>query len=211
MVLVRGVQLTPTWKCGAIRLQVAIALCVMLAALPLAQAEDPGPADAARLVTARAAIKGLGETLKEQLVVAIKAGGTVSALGACRTIAPVIAEERSRTYGVEVGRTALKVRNPANAPDAFERRVLEEFVRRINSGADPASLEHTETVTEGGQTLFRYMKAIPTAAEPCLACHGSNVEPEVKTEILRLYPDDKATGFKAGDLRGAFIVTQKLK
>ncbi len=131
MVLVRGVQLTPTWKCGAIRLQVAIALCVMLAALPLAQAEDPGPADAARLVTARAAIKGLGETLKEQLVVAIKAGGTVSALGACRTIAPVIAEERSRTYGVEVGRTALKVRNPANAPDAFERRVLEEFVRRI--------------------------------------------------------------------------------
>ena len=40
---------------------------------------------------------------------------------------------------------------------------------------------------------------------------GSNVQPEIKAEILRLYPDDEATGFKAGDLRGAFTVTQKLR
>jgi hypothetical protein len=201
-----------TRKRGVSRALFATTLLVVLTALaPLAKTEDAGRAGDAKLSAARAAIKDLGETLKQQLAAAIKAGGPVSALGVCRTIAPAIAEEKSGAYGLEVGRTALKVRNPANAPDAFERKVLEEFVRRIGSGADPASLEHAETVTEGGETVFRYMKAIPTAAEPCLACHGSNVQPEVKTEILRLYPDDKATGFKAGDLRGAFTVSQKLK
>ena len=55
------------------------------------------------------------------------------------------------------------------------------------------------------------MKAIPTAAEPCLTCHGSSLQPELKAEILRLYPNDQATGFKPGELRGAFTVTQKLK
>jgi len=198
------------WDVGRARL--ATALMIALAVLSShAQAEDARPNDDARLLTARAAIEGLGETLKQQLIAAIKTGGPVSAIGVCRTIAPTISQEKSRTYGLEVGRTALKVRNPANAPDAFERKVLEEFVRKIESGADPASLEHKETVVEGGETLFRYMKAIPTAAEPCLACHGSDLKPEIKAEILRLYPDDRATGFKAGELRGAFTVIQKLE
>jgi hypothetical protein len=190
---------------------VAALLLVLAAVAPPAHAEDARPTDDARLAAARAAVKGLGDTLKEQLVAAIKAGGPVSAIGVCRTIAPAISEEKSRIFGLAVGRTALKVRNPANAPDSFERKVLEQFVRKIETGADPASLEHVETVTEGGETLFRYMKAIPTASEPCLACHGSNLQPELKAEILRLYPSDQATGFSAGTLRGAFTVTQKLK
>lgn len=178
---------------------------------PAARAQDATPADAASLAAARAAAKGLGETLKAQLVAAIKAGGPVAAVGVCRSIAPAIAEDQSQAHAVKVGRTALKVRNPANAPDAFERRVLEDFVRKINAGADPASLEHAETVTQNGESVFRYMKAIPTAAEPCLTCHGSNLEPALKAEIQRLYPDDQATGFDPGELRGAFTVTQKRK
>ena len=184
-------------------------LCVVVS--DDARAQDPGAADAASLATARAAIKGLGETLKTQLVAAIKSGGPVAAVGVCRTIAPQIAKDQSRAHGVSIARTALKVRNPANAPDAFERRVLEAFARQIEAGADAAKLEHAETVTDGGERMFRYMKAIPTAAEPCLTCHGSNLEPAISTEIFRLYPDDQATGFAAGSLRGAFTVKQKLK
>ena len=176
-----------------------------------ARAQDPAAADAASLATARVAVKGLGETLKTQLVAAIKAGGPITAVSVCRTIAPQIAEDQSQAHGVSVGRTALKVRNPANAPDAFERRVLEDFVRKIDAGADPAKLEYAETVVAGGEKMVRYMKAIPTAAEPCLTCHGPNLEPALRAEILRLYPNDQATGFAAGDLRGAFTVTQRLK
>lgn len=177
----------------------------------LARAEDAPPLADAELAAARAAAKDLGDTLKGQLVAAIKSGGPQSAVGVCRTIAPAIAEEASEAHGIDVGRTALKVRNPANAPDAFERRVLEDFASRIASGADPAALEHAEVVSENGETLLRYMKAIPMAAEPCLACHGSDIDPDLKAEIARLYPDDQATGFKPGELRGAFTVRRKMQ
>jgi len=62
-------------------------------------------------------------------------------------------------------------------------------------------------VVKGEAGAFRCTKAIPTAAEPCLMCHGSGLDPALKAEIERLYPDDQATGFKAGELRGAFTVT----
>ncbi len=62
-------------------------------------------------------------------------------------------------------------------------------------------------VVKGAAGAFRCTKAIPTAAEPCLMCHGSGLDPALKAEIERLYPDDQATGFKAGELRGAFTVT----
>ena len=55
-------------------------------------------------------------------------------------------------------------------------------------------------------STFRYMKAIPMGAVPCLTCHGAP-EPALNAEILRLYPQDRATGFAPGDLRGAFTVS----
>jgi hypothetical protein len=125
----------------------------------------------------------------------------------CQTIAPGLAEEAGEARGLKVGRTGLRVRNPANAPDDWERRVLEDFAAKIEAGTDVAKLEHAETVIDAvGVATFRYMKAIPMAAEPCLTCHGAP-EPALKAEILRLYPQDQATGFKPGELRGAFTVT----
>ena len=45
------------------------------------------------------------------------------------------------------------------------------------------------------------------ATEPlCVACHGTEVAPEVRATILAHYPDDGATGFSLGDLRGALWV-----
>ncbi len=185
-----------------LRTTAALAACALLASHALAGA----PLEA-QLAKARAAVKGLGEGLKSQLMAAIKAGGPVSAIAGCKTVAPALAEQSSKDHGLEIGRTALRVRNPANAPDQWERKVLEDFVAKIAAGANPATLEHVETVSEGDETVFRYMKAIPAAAKPCLTCHGSNLDPALKAEIARLYPDDQATGFKAGELRGAFTVT----
>ncbi len=178
---------------------------IAIASLAAAETADP------HLAKARTAIAGLGQGLKNELMAAMKSGGPVAAVQVCKTIAPAMAEASSKAMGLKVGRTALKVRNPANAPDAFEKRVLEDFVAKIAAGGDPAKLEHAETVTENGQKLFRYMKAIPTAAVPCLTCHGSDLAPDLKAEIDKLYPSDQATGFKAGDLRGAFTVTEELE
>lgn len=181
----------------------AMALVASGGAATLAGSASP---DAEKVAAARAAVKDLGEGLKAKLVAQIKAGGVASAIPVCQTIAPAIAAEASAKHHLTVGRTALKVRNPNNAPDAFEKRILEDFAAKMAAGANPATLDHGETVTENGKTVFRYMKAIPTAAMPCLACHGSDLKDDVKAELSKLYPEDQATGFKEGDLRGAFTV-----
>jgi len=45
---------------------------------------------------------------------------------------------------------------------------------------------------------------------PCLKCHGEQLDPAVQARIKELYPDDKATGYKTGDLRGAVTIRQPL-
>lgn len=179
----------------------ALAACLIAGTL---QAAEPDPAQVA---AARGASNELGSKLKAQLMAAIKSDGPIAAIGVCNTIAPAIAEEAGAAHGLKVGRTALRVRNPANAPDDWERRALAAFAQEIAAGADPAKLERAEMVTDAtGASRFRYMKAIPMAAEPCLTCHG-NPEPALKAAILKLYPSDEATGFKPGELRGAFTVS----
>jgi hypothetical protein len=182
------------------------ALALVACAWAAGPAFAADPAAAQQLKDARAATKDLGTSLKTELVNAIASGGAVSAMGVCKVAAPALAEEAGAKHGLTIRRTALRVRNPANAPDDWERAVLTEFLAKIKAGADATKLEHAETLVDAtGAAEFRYMKAIPMAAEPCLTCHGAP-EPALKAEILRLYPQDQATGFKAGGLRGAFSV-----
>jgi integrase len=54
-------------------------------------------------------------------------------------------------------------------------------------------------VLDGGRT--GYVEPLATAPM-CLACHGESIEPAVAAKLAALYPDDRATGFRAGELRG---------
>jgi hypothetical protein len=78
-------------------------------------------------------------------------------------------------------------------------------------GAAPTSSEGTPKESAGwtgtgADRRFRYLRAIPTAPM-CLSCHGSNIAPDVAKAIAAHYPADKATGFAAGDMRGAFSIS----
>jgi len=147
--------------------------------------------------------------LKAELMKAMKAGGPVHAIHVCKKIAPGIAAHKSRETGWRVARTSLKVRNPANAPDAWERNVLESFEVRRAQGENVKDLEHEEIVVENGKRSFRYMKAMQTGGI-CLQCHGTNIAPAVAEALKKFYPHDQATGFKLGDIRGAFTITQPM-
>jgi hypothetical protein len=148
----------------------------------------------------------LGSQLKSELTAAIAAGGPVSAIDVCHTRAPQIAARLSQESGAQVGRTALRVRNPANAPDDTEREVLEQFSAELSAGKAQGPLEAVFEIDRGGKVERRYMRAIPTDAL-CLTCHGKSLAPEVAAAIARDYPGDQATGFEQGQLRGAFVVT----
>lgn len=166
--------------------------------------------DAAQLAAdSRATSVEFMQNLKATLQQAMQEGGPVNAVAVCNTKAPAIAAAISQQKGWNIARTSLKVRNPANAADDWERKVLDDFEARKSGGEDPASIEYHEIVTQDGSKAFRYMKAIPTAAV-CLVCHGETVEGALGEKIKALYPQDRATGYRLGDIRGAFTITQPL-
>ncbi len=173
-----------------------------------------GPAVASQgqdtnVAEAKSIIKEFFDKLKGELEVAIKTGGPANAIKVCQQRAPAIAHEMSAKTGWQVGRTSLKLRNPANMPDAWELKVLNKFEERKAAGEDPAKIAYAEVVTRDGMQRFRFMKAIPTA-ELCLNCHGSELKPEVVTTLDKYYAADKARGFNVGDLRGAFTLSKPL-
>jgi hypothetical protein len=184
-----------------------------IATLVLAATVAAAPAFAedmtARAAASREASKRLGEALKAELQAAVQAGGPIQAIGVCNEKAPGITQQVSAQSGFEVSRTSLRVRNPGNAPDEWERKVLEDFSSRAAAGQDLKTMEHHEVVESGGKRQFRYMKAIPLA-ELCVVCHGKDLAPEVAAKVDQLYPQDRARGFAPGELRGAFSVTQSL-
>jgi hypothetical protein len=168
-------------------------------------AAEPVP-DTAWIEQSRQLTMQLGGQLKGELTKAIAEGGPMAAIDVCYTRAPEIAAQLSKSSGARVGRTALRVRNPSNAPDGLERSVLEQFAADLGSGPIDRPLEAAFEIRRGDAVERRYMRAIPTDAV-CLTCHGKTLAPELAAAIARNYPGDQATGFELGQLRGAFSVT----
>jgi mono/diheme cytochrome c family protein len=210
------------WQAGKLRGMrgwVAAAGLVTLAlwAQPLAPAvaqQTPAPAVSddvrARADKARELAHAYSEKLRAGILKALKDGGPVGAIGACNTLAPELNTSITESSTFEISRTSTRVRNPDNAPDAWEQAILEQFQKSYAAGGDTKALESYDVVTtQEGQRLFRYMRPI-TMREPCLVCHGPSVAQDVKAEIAKYYTDDKAVGFNLGELRGAFSLVQQL-
>ena len=116
--------------------------------------------------------------------------------------------KRAATFpGWTVGRTSHKLRNPGNAADPWEAATLEAFLARAAAGESLKTMERAELVEEEGRQTYRYMEAIPVG-EVCLTCHGAAIESGLRARIAAFYPEDRATGFALGELRGAFTVSR---
>lgn len=185
------------------RLTGALALAALVTACGAEPPAEPGAPEVSpqKAEKARAAAAELGKRLKSRLTETMGSEGPVAAIRVCSEEAPEIAREVSADAGLTVSRTSLKTRNPDNAPDARERAVLELWRSKIEAGAPAAALE--PFASDGGD--FLWMK--PIVVEPaCLMCHGSDIPGAVAEAIAKRYPQDRATGYSAGDLRGAFVV-----
>ncbi|MDD2720822.1 MAG: DUF3365 domain-containing protein [Gallionella sp.] len=158
----------------------------------------------------RAAAMPLLQKLAAANKQAVSDGGPESAIGACKLIAPQMAGDLSRQTGWKVSRVSLKVRNPLlGTPDAWEQAQLLSFDARAAQGEKPETLEAAEIVQEPAGRSFRYMKAI--VAQPgCLACHGEQLSAGVVASLQADYPHDKATGYRAGQVRGALSIKRAL-
>lgn len=181
----------------------------LLVAAALSAPAVAGEAVEERVAESREAAKSLMQELKGALQGAMQSGGPVAAVEVCHDQAQALTRGVSQSQGLDVARTSHKLRNPANAPDAWEQEVLQDFLARRAAGEDPKRIERWAVVEEDGRQTFRYMKAIPTG-EICLVCHGSNLAEPVAEKIEALYPRDRATGFERGDIRGAFTISQPM-
>lgn len=133
--------------------------------------------------------------LKSALMKGMEAG-PAEAISVCRDEAPGISARLS-VDGVVMGRSSHRLRNYNNATPEWLAPVLRGYADG-SAGLEPIAL----SIDDG-----RMGYAEPIMVQPmCLACHGESLAPEVAARISEAYPDDQATGFKAGDFRGVFWV-----
>jgi hypothetical protein len=141
------------------------------------------------------------DTLKGELMAALSEGDAVNALGVCATKAPEIVA----THAVgrwSVRRVSDRSRNPDNRASTTEAVILLGF-------ADSATAPPFVETWEGPDSLRTYHFYKPIHTVPlCLMCHGGlqTMAPGVMAALRDKYPQDRATGYKAGELRGMFVV-----
>lgn len=189
------------------RLYVTLAASLALAGAQPVAAQDIGKLTDESRTVARDLAGRLGVELKKE----ISAGGPESAIKVCKSLAPALAGEISMKTSWRATRVSLKPRNAMlGTPDGWEQRVLASFDDRATKGEDPEKLEIGEIVIEPQGTFFRYMKALPVQP-PCLNCHGTGeVRDGVRARLATEYPHDKATGYSAGQIRGAITIKRPL-
>jgi hypothetical protein len=99
---------------------------------------------------------------------------------------------------------ADKYRNPVNAPDSMEQRILAVFHQ------SKSKQEAIKPILEEDQRgNYHYFKPI-LLQTMCLNCHGSRdeqIQPATWQSIQQKYPADMAYNYKEGDLRGMWHIT----
>jgi hypothetical protein len=157
-------------------------------------------ADASDIEKHRERAKGFLGELRTRLQAAM-AESPMAAVAVCQSEAPQIAKHWS-SEGYIVRRTASRVRRADNGPTAQDLATIERFAARLAAGESAIGIEEFVAEDRGQSRYARALVAEPT----CLVCHGENIAPAIVASIDASYPQDRARGFRLGDLRGIVVV-----
>ncbi|WP_428739922.1 Tll0287-like domain-containing protein [Sulfurimonas sp.] len=154
-----------------------------------------------------ASTKLLMQTLGKNMKMHMKQGGAMEALDFCSEEAYNLTEAVNKKLpeGVSVKRVSLLTRNPVNTPSEDEKKVLQHLqeLQENNESLPKRIVEKMDAHT------YKFYKPLVIDNEACLKCHGDVQNEKLKAEILNRYPEDKAMGYKMGDIRGAVVTTVK--
>lgn len=120
--------------------------------------------------------------------------GPAKSISVCKTRAPEIAAAVGEETGVRIGRTSFKLRNKDNDAPQWAAGFVKQ---KIEQPVDVA-------LPDDGLGVLLPIRLQAT----CTLCHGSDqqIMPDVKAAIVSNYPNDSATGFSEGDIRGYFWI-----
>lgn len=147
-------------------------------------------------------ISNSGATLMSALYETMDTAGVKEAIVYCNLNANEIVTTLSAEYGVEIKRTSLQLRNRANKPTEDEKLILDFYANQESMGKT--------CVGEMSQVEGNYKYYHPIyVMDKCTQCHGikgETLNKKAAKQIAELYPDDQATGYSTGDLRGMWVV-----
>lgn len=146
-----------------------------------------------RAEKARGALAG---TLMSRVSEAISNKGPAGAIEVCNLEAQGLTNQVAQKHDVKIGRTSFRLRNPENTPP--------EWVKKFHLVEDRVDEQVIMKKDSDQLAVFSPIQL----GEKCATCHGPRDELSdgVKQALAERYPDDEATGFKPGDLRGWFWV-----
>ncbi|MFC3099053.1 c-type heme family protein [Alteraurantiacibacter palmitatis] len=149
------------------------------------------------------------QRLSLQLVTALREGGPVAGIEVCAQQAPTIAAALSAETGAEVRRISFAPRNPAaEVPNHLVAPLSDLQARPLDDEGRPRMIGWIEGRGDAARQVT--LRSVVMQDQPCGTCHGPTIAPDVQAALDRLYPADRATGFSAGQLRGAIVVSQPI-
>lgn len=198
----------------------AIVLVVLAAACgeaPKSSDEAPAPsvvaapiltaADSAAAVQQGSAIAGsVAQGLAQRLQAELKEKGAYGAVDFCSKTALVLTDSLVATQpaGVSIKRTSNRIRNPLNRPDTLEAEALAWF-DSVHAATGKIPQAYVQAVSTDEVRFYKPLVIAPF----CTQCHGGagQIEPRVQKILNERYPEDRAVGYKPGDLRGVIRVS----
>ncbi len=141
------------------------------------------------------------KVLGKNLMGTIQNKGVSEALVFCNHQAYPLTDSMSVHFKASIKRVSDRNRNPQNKANAEELKYLQQFSEQLaqNKPIKPVVLQ------KANHTQFYYPIETNTL---CLQCHGKkqDIKPEVQKEILRLYPQDLAVGYRENEVRGIWSI-----
>ena len=134
-------------------------------------------------------------TLKNNLKAAIVSDGVEGAIEFCSLHAVPITDSISKINTVEFKRVSHKNRNPHNKANATELQLIDDYITNYSKAP--------RLFKKGSENFF--YAPIYMDSPLCLNCHGNvdqHITSPVQEKLNTLYPNDQATGFKHGEIRG---------
>jgi len=171
---------------------------------------DPASPEAATVRRiGESAMNWLGSIMIRELSRAVAKDGLEGAVDVCHLKSLPMTDGRLAAFPqiTAVKRTSLRLRSPANAPDAADQLALDEVVKALaNDTAPKVLVQRIDRPNAAPEwRVYRPLGVMPE----CVGCHGDpgQQSPALHEKLSRLYPDDKSTGFAVGEWRGLMRVT----
>lgn len=121
----------------------------------------------------------------------------------CKVVAYDLIDTTGKSMAQSVRRVSLKVRNMKDEPTDLEREILKEYQTKQMRG--DTLLPSVREIDAGTIGYFHPIRVQQT----CLKCHGILGEDIMSGDyaaIKELYPNDRAVGYREGDIRGMWSI-----